>query len=137
MMLAIPYTILQQAVSNYQGNDCHFILKVRDVSLVASISGLQSNLGPEDDAERRLENVLDAWKFERVKVAGDGNCLFSAVAMGILQQIHSGHLPPVHFLGLDKNANLTTIIIKLMVHEWNTNDFYQGFVTFDITQLYF
>ena len=144
--LTDAYGILQQAVSHYYitkkllGMTSTFHLQAKDLifsSILASIEGYQApQSSPEDEAQRRLENVLCAWKFRQVQVAGDGNCLFAAVALAVIQSIHNGDLRPIQRLGLDRNANMTTIMMalrRLMVHEWSTNDYYQAFVTFNIT----
>ena len=116
-------------------------LKVKDLfftSLVATIEGIQGNPTPADKEEKHLESVLTAWKCRRVPVTGDGNCLFMAIAMGIIDRIRSGDLSLIHQLQLDENATIPTIIMALrrqMVHEWNTNDFYQAFVTLDISTI--
>lgn len=35
----------------------------------------------DPEHERRLDNNLSAWQFTRIEVAGDRNCLFTAVAL--------------------------------------------------------
>ena len=116
-------------------------VNVKDVfftSLVATIQGFQHSAITPENAEINLQNVLDAWHFRRIPVAGDGNCLFTAIAMGLIDRLHNGDQSLIHLLQVDGNATITTIVKILrerMVAEWNSNDFYQAFVTVDISTI--
>lgn len=90
----------------------------------------------------QLDNVLVSWNFQRVPVAPDGNCLFYAVALNILQQISTGnhHLQSTLMgLGLSiSELNNTKCIAKLIreavVSEWTgiNCEYYQRFVSVNI-----
>ena len=100
-------------------------MNVKDVfftSLVATIQGFQHSAITPENTEINLLNVLDAWHFRRIPVA---NCLFTAIAMGLIDRLHNGDQSLIH---LDENATITTIVKTLrerMVAEWNSNDFYK------------
>ena len=98
---ADTFAVLQQSVSCYyiaqtlKGITNTFHVNAKDLfftSLVATIHGFQHNKMPPCNEEICLQNILDAWQFTRIPVPGDGNCLFTAVAMGIIQQVQNGDM---------------------------------------------
>lgn len=92
-----------------------------------------------------LAVVLRQWKFKKVSVPEDGNCLFTAVAHNILERIkfedeavmralqRLGVLSTVNKSPLDVSS-LAKILCLLVVQEWQGEhaDYYQLFVTTDI-----
>ena len=98
------HSVLVQAVSSYyisnilQGLSTTSQCNVKNLfftSIVATIEGCQHKSVHESgestqEAEQRLQHVLDSWRFRRVVVPGDGNCLFTAVALGIIERSRSG-----------------------------------------------
>ena len=71
-------------------------MNVKDLfftSLMATIQGFQhSPVTPEHS----LHNVLESWHFQRIPVPGDGNCLFTAIAMAIIDRLHNGDQSLIH-----------------------------------------
>lgn len=73
----------------------------------------------------RLSNALASWNFRQVEVPGDGNCLFTAVALH-LQLIGQEPASPLHpileRLGIDVSSDSVQHIAKLLrravVTEW-------------------
>lgn len=88
-----------------------------------------------------MQNLLNSWNFDQVKVVGDGNCLFTSVAANVISQINLGNefIKQVLLnLGIttDNLDNITILqhaLRQLTVREWMSNlDFYQSFVTVDL-----
>ena len=93
--------------------------------------------------EDLLDSVLRSWNFERITVHGDGDCLFTSVAMNIkhLCQLGTESLCNIlKHLSIDPNTQsipeIVSILRKAVVNEWlgeNTGD-YQSFLTSDQLQ---
>ena len=84
---------------------------------------------------RRLTNILDSCSMQQHPIEGDGNCCFSAVAFGLLQNIEKMDEPNKHFLanlGINQSMNLSTLaghLRKIAVKEWLDNSwYYEGFL---------
>lgn len=112
------------------------------LSYIATIKSVTIKSKQQPRSLQQLENVLSSWSFKRVAVPGDGNCLFTAVGLVIIQCIQSGEETIRHRLSsLGRTADklydtdtITTALQTNMVREWMENfDYYQGFVTTDIT----
>ena len=114
------YEVLQQSVSSYyiaqrfkvSKSDTSYV-NVKDLfftSLMATIQGFQHTPVTPENAEHSLHNVLESWHFRRIPVPGDGNCLFTAIAMGIIDRLHNGDQSLIHLLKLDENATITSIV---------------------------
>ena len=90
-----------------------------------------------------LDSVLRSWDFERITVPGDGDCLYTSVAMNIkhLCQLGTESLCNIlKDLSIDPNTQsipeIVSILRKAVVNEWlgeNTGD-YQSFLTSDRLQ---
>lgn len=96
---------------------------------------------PSDVALQHLQNVLTSWNFKRIEVRGDGSCLFTAVALAVIQRIQAGDTvlsDTLLSLGLPIHQqqdvhHIALLLRRSMVSEWLENtDVYQGFVTTDI-----
>ena len=93
--------------------------------------------------EDRLDSVLRSWNFERITVPGDGDCLFTSVAMNIKHFSQLGNESLCNILkdlSIDPNIQsipgIVSILRKAVVDEWlgeNTGD-YQSFLTLDQLQ---
>ena len=87
-----------------------------------------------DSSDQQLKDVLSQWNFEQVPVQSDGNFLFTAVSLSLLQH----HDQTVfNTIGIDQNFDallISQILRKLVVQEWlgENSEYYQKFVTFDI-----
>jgi len=89
-----------------------------------------------------LSSTLAAWKFQRVPVNGDGNCLFTSVAMALIRHFQNGHVNTRDILGRigvpeSDSTNVQVIARALrsaLVDEWlgENSDHYQGFSLIDI-----
>ena len=120
--LTDAHSVLVQMVSSYfiaqtlqDMSDTSYV-NVRDLfftSIVATIEGHQQNIVPNEEADQQLQSILDSWKFKRVVVPGDGNCLFTAIAMGIMECTRNGDSTLVNRLQLDQNATIAIIIKTL------------------------
>ena len=76
----------------------------------------QSEAGEHAKSERRLENLLKAWRMKRHYIEGDGNCSFSAVAFSLLTHspLISQHSPQFFSnLGIDPSNDLKSVSMKL------------------------
>ena len=87
--------------------------------------------------EDRLENILKAWGMQRHKMAGDGNCCFSAVAFSVITNFsllkeHASDFFESINLQVDPISNLDDVAMQLRglcVREWKANPHeYEGFV---------
>ncbi len=89
-----------------------------------------------------LDNALHSWNFERMSVAGDGNCLFTSVANLLIQSYESGvtelieifselNISSEHYDDVDRIA---AALREATVEEWlgDNCEYYQGFTTDDI-----
>jgi hypothetical protein len=119
----------------------------RDIYFFSFMAAVHNLLGKQTEAqesgdsdEKRLLDVLSSWNLQKVQVAGDGNCLFTAVACNLLHLISNGDVGILHTLsslGAD-TENLTLSYLrqflrKIMVDEWISNTcYYQSFVTVDL-----
>ena len=112
-------------------------------SFMAIIEGLRERYQSELQSDQ-IESLLTSWNLKRIAVAGDGNCLFTSIAFGLVQRIQSGDNVATEILcGLGvpesniQDINYIQNLLRVrMVDEWNANpDNYQGFVTTDITTL--
>ena len=116
-------------------------LEVADVTflrIMASVEGF-TTLSPQTGADQ-LKSVLQSWNFRRVEVHGDGNRLFTAISLAIINQADNGDMSLIRML-IKKNiitdiheCNVTTLasaLRKAMVNEWmgENYDLYQGLVT--------
>ena len=88
-----------------------------------------------DEYSERLDVVLKAWNFKRIPVAGDGNCLFYAVAHALLQKDNSAMMTTlVERLAckLDiSQIELARLLRQATVDEWlgENSSLYQSFLT--------
>ena len=85
-----------------------------------------------DSSDQQLKDVLSQWKFEQVPVQSDGNCLFTAVSLSLLQ--HSDQTV-FNTIGIDQNFDallISQILRKHVVQEWlgDNSEYYQK--SFDI-----
>jgi hypothetical protein len=88
----------------------------------------------QDPTNQQLQSVLNQWNFKQIPVPSDGNCLFTAVSLSILQR---NDQVLFNRLGIGKNSDvssLSEILRRLVVEEWLGEhlDYYQKFVTIDI-----
>jgi hypothetical protein len=88
-----------------------------------------------------IDSVLSTWNFERVPVPADGNCLFTAVALALVERVQNEDkavMDILQKLGVPINeCNVTRIsqlLRSLVVQEWqgDNGDYYQSFTTSDI-----
>lgn len=73
-----------------------------------------------DEHSKRLNNVLKSWNFVRVEVPGDGNCLFTSVAITVIslcQQYQSPLAAILHNLGIDPCHDSVSMIAKALRRE--------------------
>ena len=107
------------------------------ISFIAAIEGLPTEATSHSPAAQ-LESVLSSWNLKRIPVPEDGNCLFTALLQR-LQSKNENVAERLSALGLpmEKMHDINTIAELLrhcMVNEWIDNtEYYQGFVTTDIT----
>ena len=144
-------SILQQAVSAFyvslhlQAMSKTAYINDRDVffmSFMALMEGYCSSSKSSGQVHGNLEGVLRSWNFQLVPVPGDGNCLFTAVSLGLIHCIQGGDnlvVERLTALGIP-TANLQDMhyiqreLRERMVKEWlEKSSFYQGFVTTNIT----
>ena len=101
-----------------------------------------SQQGEVDSSQ--IDSLLMSWNLKRVTVPGDGNCLFTSIAFSLVQRAQRGDtFTSEHLLALGVPANhihdvnyVQKLLRVRMVEEWNTNqEYYQGFLTVDITTL--
>ena len=88
-----------------------------------------------------LANVLDSWNFSKVEIPGDGNCLFTAVALyleTVYPSLPSSHprTDIINSLGVTMGTSSTTYSIidalrKVVVQEWlgQNSQYYTGFLS--------
>ena len=110
---------------------------------MAMVEGLCSSHKSDTQGDQ-MESLLASWNLQRVTIPGDGNCLFTSVAFSLVQRIQGGDtvtrdrlltlgVPEAHIKDVSYIGKLLRV---RMVDEWNANhDYYQGFVTSDITTL--
>ncbi len=143
-------SILQHAIcsfyvsSSFKGMSDTAYINSKDVfffSFIAMIEGLPTANTPSD-ALQQLESVLRSWNFRRVPVTGDGNCLFTAIALALIQRIRGTDTMLIQRLStmglpMERMHDVNSIAKWLrtcMVKEWMDNtDYYQGFVSADVT----
>ena len=100
---------------------------------------ISESISPDDAA---LTNTLTSWNFRRIAVNGDGNCLFTSVAMGLIANINSGQIEAkaaLARLGVEEKDSTDPVAVaralrSAVVDEWlgENLDHYQGFSTVDI-----
>ena len=108
------------------------------MSLVPSVFFRSSRSTLQEHAKvhaERLSSILDACNLMKHVVEGDGNCLFSAVAFGILNnlnQLSELHREVLKNVGLDLSIDVKNLALQLrtvMVTEWIDNSSrYEGFL---------
>ena len=141
-------SILQQVISHYFISQHLFqtsksaALNHETIFFVSFLAYVQNGCSSSTDVDaHHLENVLSSWDFMRVPVPGDGNCLFSAVSLGLIERLQNEDHKVVDVLtelGIptcDFNVtSISTNLRSLVVKEWlgDNADYYQGFVTSDI-----
>ena len=86
--------------------------------------------------KERLKRVLSSWNFHLLPVDEDGNCFFTSVALGLIQNAKS----IVMDLGFDIESPITFLVIKiceLLFNEWlGPNRFeYEEFITSDMLRV--
>ncbi len=113
-------------------------MQMLPAALFGKIGCLDYVVTEQQEAEKqehlvRLKAILLSWRFHHSPVDEDGNCFFSAIALGLLQNaayIISG-------LGIQMDSQITVLVAKLrevIVAEWlgpNRYD-YEEFLTTDI-----
>lgn len=125
--------------SYFQGTDIFF------TTFIVTLEGLPNNYITYTQATRNLNDILASWKFKRVEVEGDGNCLFSAISLAIINRLRDSDLllqQRLASLGLSVEriehisvGSIACSLRQLMVSEWLENtDIYQDFTTIDIRQ---
>lgn len=62
------------------------------LSFLATVEGLPKADKSFELASQHLNNVLQSWNFEKITVDGDGNCLFCAVSLAIIQRLQNSDL---------------------------------------------
>ena len=121
-----------------RGTDIFFI------SFLATVEGLPKADKSFEVASQHLNNVLQSWNFEIVTVEGDGNCLFSALSLAIIQRLQSSDSALSQILlalglpleRMNDVASIAQLLRECMVKKWLENsDSYQGFTTTDIQQV--
>ena len=120
--------------SQFKGTEVFF---ATFLALVHRLPSSESTL--QTDSET-LNNVLQSWNFERVVVPGDGNCLFYAVSLALIQRMKTNNHTRELLLSmglpedqLDDMYNIAKLLRRSVVHEWQENaDNYQGFTLVDL-----
>ncbi len=116
-------------------------LDVKNVLFTSILALIQSCCDNHHTESTNIENVLSSWNFRKVAVPGDGNCLFTSVALSIIERIQNHDDVVVDImtkLGLSvRDLNIQRIskrLRDLVVQEWlgDNADYYQGFSTSDI-----
>ncbi len=93
----------------------------------------------QNDVET-LNSVLQSWNFEKVVVPGDGNCLFYAVSLALIQRMKTDNCTRELLLSmglpedkLDDMYIIAKLLRRLVVREWQENtDNYQGYTLVDV-----
>ena len=145
--------ILRQSITHYyilrelfQGSktitlDKLNILFISFLSIVKNFSGARSQSVAD---EKSLVNLLSQWNFQRVEVPKDGNCIFSSVAMALMERVQRNDIAVMTILqqlGISSDSTnqlemhtISRVLRTLVVQEWlgEHSDYYQNFVTADI-----
>ena len=145
-------TILKQAISLFYVSLAMQKLtktadfRSRNVFFFSFLAVIQGACSKHQTSEQsaQIDNLLASWNMKRITVPGDGNCLFTSIALGLIQRVQTGDesaIECLHTLGVsDENLQDVNYIQKLlrirMVEEWNNNqEYYQGFIITDISTL--
>lgn len=108
-------------------------------SFLHTTSQFSGSISPNDAS---LTNTLTSWNFRRIAVNGDGNCLFTSVAMLLIANVNSGQIgakETLARLGVEEKDSTDPVAVaralrSAVVDEWlgENLDHYQGFSTVDI-----
>ena len=81
----------------------------------------------------RLDHVLSSWNFRRIPVSGDGNCLFYAVSLALLQKNKKKMLQRLGCSSQTDVKELARVLRQATVTEWlgENSQYYQSFLTHD------
>ena len=113
-------------------------------SILSVIEHCSKQYLPDNSPGTNLDRILGQWHFKKIPVQGDGNCLFTAVSLNILDRILNNDQSVIcalerfdAFRNIQKPLNVTSLsklLRYLVVQEWRSEnyDYYQGFVTIDI-----
>ena len=143
--------VLKQAVSAFYVST--YLEKMTDtaklnagtffISFIAVIEKLVASC-PHDSCKSQIDKTLSSWNLKRVDIPGDGNCLFTSTAFSLVQLIQGGDagikahmlLLGVPEMNLEDVEFLCKFLRLKMVEEWSNNlDFYQGFITNDLSSM--
>lgn len=146
--ISILKSILMQAISWYfLHKSVQSISETAHISiyqipfLVSSCSDLSNFMYIMTDEGNSSEEVIDdlvkSWNLVRHKVARDGNCLFTAIAFNIKNQVEHGNIilkTVIENLKIDPKSSISQIARQLracVVQEWlgKNSKFYQEFMT--------
>ena len=141
-------SVLQQAICSFyvskslKGISDTAFINSGDVFFTSFIAVFEGLPKSADGGLRQLQSVLSSWNFKRVPVPGDENCLFTAIALAIFHHMQGTDqmlIQRLSTLGLPMEQmhdinSIDKLLRTCMVKEWIENtDYYQGFVTIDIT----
>lgn len=139
--------ILEKAITHYYiTQDLMKLSKTatfneRNLLFVSFLALIKQSCDKHHTESADISSVLSPWNFMQVPVPGDGNCLFTSVALSIIERIQNHDQTVIDFittLGLSEGDCDVTRISKhlreLVVAEWigDNSDYYQSFVTSDI-----
>ena len=126
-----------------------FVVSIKHLSNAATASStffpnpaLPPDLASCNPMIQHLQNVLESWNFQRIEVPGDGNCLFYAISLALVERIQHGDTQlhqTLTSLGLSSEdvkdvRSLARFLRQSVVHQWLANtDMYQGFATIDLS----
>ena len=142
-------SLLLQAITNFHifkdlstlSKTCtvdSYIFVTSFLSLVTQYTNNQE-VTTQVDHDELLHRTLQQWNFRRIPVAGDGNCLFTAVAHNLVARTSNNDEPILNRLRLLSNNSISQLAKELrllVVQEWlgENSEYYQGFVTVDIAK---
>ena len=100
-------------------------LEQRNILFLSILAMIQHSCENHHTESTNLESVLSSWNFRKVDVPGDGNCLFTSVALSILERIQNHDQVIIDImtkLGLSVSdldiQSLSTFLRELVVREW-------------------
>ena len=118
LLRAIGWYAVHNTMSKYtstavvQCTDVPFMRANFGYFLTSSSMGATNNeQGEHDRHSKRLNNVLKSWNFVRVDVPGDGNCLFTSVAISVKSMCQQHQSPLVAYY---KNLELIQAVTVWM-----------------------
>lgn len=125
LLRAIGWYAVYNTMSKYTSTA---VIQCTDVPFMKANFGTwinNNNNKEQSENLKRLTNVLQSWNFVRVEVPGDGNCLFTSVAITIISMCQQHQSPLVDILqelGIDPHCDSVETIVKALrravVNEW-------------------